>query len=81
MSWLDEIRWDTNGLVPVIAQDWQTGRVLMFAWANREALAATAEKVPLITGRAHATNCGTKEKSRATRRKCTRSAWTAMKTW
>ena len=44
MSWLDEIRWDTNGLVPVIAQDWQTGRVLMFAWANREALAATAEK-------------------------------------
>ena len=44
MSWLDEIRWDDNGLVPVIAQDWQTGRVLMFAWANREALAATAEK-------------------------------------
>ena len=44
MSWLDEIRWDDNGLVPVIAQDWQTGRVLMFAWANSEALAATADK-------------------------------------
>lgn len=44
MSWLDELRWDDNGLVPVIAQDWQTGRVLMFAWANREALTATAAK-------------------------------------
>jgi len=42
VSWLDELRWDDNGLIPVIAQDWQTGRVLMFAWANREALAATA---------------------------------------
>lgn len=44
MSWLDEIRWDEKGLVPAIAQDAQTGRILMVAWMNREALALTAEK-------------------------------------
>jgi phosphoribosyl-AMP cyclohydrolase len=44
MSWLDEIKWDEKGLVPVIAQDKDSGRVLMFAYANREAVALTAEK-------------------------------------
>ena len=43
MNWLDEIRWDENGLVPVIAQEASTGDVLMFAWMNRDALAKTAE--------------------------------------
>jgi phosphoribosyl-AMP cyclohydrolase len=42
MSWLDEVRFDGDGLVPVIAQDARTQRVLMVAWANREALAETA---------------------------------------
>jgi phosphoribosyl-AMP cyclohydrolase len=37
-DWLDDIRWDAQGLVPVIAQDWETGTVLMQAFANREAL-------------------------------------------
>lgn len=41
MSWLDEIKWDGNGLVPVIAQEHKTNKVLMFAWMNREALAET----------------------------------------
>ena len=41
MNWLDEIQWDANGLVPVIAQDYETGKVLMFAWMNREALLLT----------------------------------------
>ena len=41
MNWLDEIRWDEHGLVPVIAQDYKTGKVLMFAWMNREALQLT----------------------------------------
>ena len=41
MSWLDEINWDENGLVPVIAQDYKTGKVLMFAWMNREAFQLT----------------------------------------
>ena len=43
MSWLDEINWDVNGLVPVIAQDYVTGKVLMVAWMNREALQQTSD--------------------------------------
>ncbi len=43
MNWLDSIKWDANGLVPVIAQEAGSGDVLMFAWMNREALALTAE--------------------------------------
>jgi phosphoribosyl-AMP cyclohydrolase len=41
VSWLDDVRWDANGLVPVIAQEHGTGRILMFAWMNREALQLT----------------------------------------
>jgi phosphoribosyl-AMP cyclohydrolase len=40
-SWLDEIKWDERGLVPAIAQDAATGKVLMVAWMNRAALAET----------------------------------------
>ena len=43
MNWLDRIQWDENGLVPVIAQEHKTGKVLMFAWMNREALTLTNE--------------------------------------
>jgi phosphoribosyl-AMP cyclohydrolase len=43
MDWLDHVRWDEQGLVPVIAQEAGSGDVLMFAWMNREALARTAE--------------------------------------
>ena len=42
-KWLNKIRWDENGLVPVIAQEAATGDILMFAWMNRDALAKTAE--------------------------------------
>lgn len=42
MDWLDEVRFDAQGLVPVIAQDAASGRVLMVAWANAEALRETA---------------------------------------
>ena len=42
MNWLDDIRWDDKGLIPVIAQEAASGDVLMFAWMNREALAQTA---------------------------------------
>jgi phosphoribosyl-AMP cyclohydrolase len=44
MSWLDEIRFDEKGLVPVIAQDAGSGKILMLAWMNRESLQLTAEK-------------------------------------
>lgn len=42
MNWLDTVKWDRDGLVPVIAQEQGSNEVLMFAWMNREALAATA---------------------------------------
>jgi phosphoribosyl-AMP cyclohydrolase len=42
-NWLDNIKWDDKGLVPVIAQEKGSGDVLMFAWMNREALQKTAE--------------------------------------
>ena len=42
-KWLNKVRWDEHGLVPVIAQEAATGDILMFAWMNREALARTAE--------------------------------------
>jgi phosphoribosyl-AMP cyclohydrolase len=41
LNWLDEVRWDANGLVPVIAQEQDTGSILMFAWMNRESLQLT----------------------------------------
>jgi phosphoribosyl-AMP cyclohydrolase len=47
MDWIDDIKWDRDGLVPVIAQERATGDVLMLAWMNREALEQTA-----ATGRA-----------------------------
>ena len=43
-SWLDQIRWTEDGLVPVIAQEEGTGQILMFAWMNRESLAMTEDK-------------------------------------
>ena len=43
MNWLDDVVWNADGLVPVIAQELGTNDVLMFAWMNREALALTAE--------------------------------------
>jgi phosphoribosyl-AMP cyclohydrolase len=42
-KWLNAVKWDENGLVPVIAQQAGTNDVLMFAWMNREALAKTVE--------------------------------------
>jgi len=42
-NWLDAIKWNDDGLVPVIAQDAEDGRVLMVAWMNREALQLTAQ--------------------------------------
>jgi phosphoribosyl-AMP cyclohydrolase len=43
-EWLNEVPWDKDGLVPVITQDFSTGKVLTLAWMNREALTQTAEK-------------------------------------
>jgi len=43
LAWLDKVQWTSEGLVPVIAQEVDTGKVLMFAWMNREALRLTNE--------------------------------------
>jgi phosphoribosyl-AMP cyclohydrolase len=44
MSWLDDVKWDAQGLVPVIAQEASSGDVLMFAFMSRESLQQTAER-------------------------------------
>ena len=43
MTWVDEIKWTADGLVPAVAQDAADGRILMVAWMNQEALRLTAE--------------------------------------
>ena len=42
-DWLESVKWNLDGLVPVIAQDASSGRVLMLAWMNRDALRATLD--------------------------------------
>ncbi len=42
--WLDDIRWNADGLVPAIAQDAESGDVLMLAWMSRESLARTLDE-------------------------------------
>jgi phosphoribosyl-AMP cyclohydrolase len=44
MDWLDNVKWDADGLVPVIAQERGSKDVLMMAWMNREALAETVRR-------------------------------------
>lgn len=44
MSFTDEITWNSDGLAPAIAQDAQSGRILMLAWMNRDALKATVSE-------------------------------------
>jgi phosphoribosyl-AMP cyclohydrolase len=46
--WLDQVRFDAEGLVPAIAQDATTGQVLMVAWMNRDALAETASSLRAV---------------------------------
>ena len=43
-DWLEQLKWNSDGLLPAIAQDHQSGEVLMLAWMNREALQLTFEQ-------------------------------------
>ncbi|MBS24699.1 MAG: phosphoribosyl-AMP cyclohydrolase [Gammaproteobacteria bacterium] len=43
-SYLDKVNWNEDGLVPVVAQDVESGRLLMQAWVNRESLQASLEE-------------------------------------
>jgi phosphoribosyl-AMP cyclohydrolase len=47
-DWLGQIKWNSDGLVPAIAQDHQSGEVLMLAWMNREALQLTCEQARAV---------------------------------
>lgn len=40
-NWSEQLKWDENGLIPAIAQDENTGKILMFAWMNKETLQQT----------------------------------------
>ena len=42
-DWLDQVKWNEQGLVPALAQEAGSGKLLMVAWMNREALRLTAE--------------------------------------
>ena len=44
VDWLDQINWNNDGLIPAIAQDWDSDRILMQAWVNRESLALSVEE-------------------------------------
>jgi phosphoribosyl-AMP cyclohydrolase len=48
MAWIDELKYDAQGLIPAIIQDHEDKSVLMFAWMNKDSLADT-----LRTGRTH----------------------------
>jgi len=48
MNWLDEVKYNEDGLVPAIAQDAETGKIMMFAWMNRESLQQTVEKNEVV---------------------------------
>ena len=41
---LDKIAWNSDGLIPAIAQDYKTGQILMMAWMNAEALQLTVQE-------------------------------------
>jgi len=47
-DWLDSVNWNADGMVPAIAQDAASGRILMMAWMNREALRLTSEKMEAV---------------------------------
>jgi phosphoribosyl-AMP cyclohydrolase len=48
MHWLDQVKWDAQGLVPVIAQELGSNEVLMFAFMNRAALLETVERAEAV---------------------------------
>ena len=47
-NWINNVRWDSNGLLPVIVQDEISNKVIMFAWMNRETLEESIKKKKAI---------------------------------
>lgn len=71
MSWIDEVNFDEEGLVPVVVQDVKTSRVLMLGWANKVALSPRLQPGEASTSPAR----GGKSGARASRRGIIRSCW------
>ena len=69
-DWLDKVNWAQDGLVPAVAQEAGSGRVLTVAWMNREALGKTVQtrRGALLVALAHA-SCGARARSPATCRR------------
>ena len=47
-NWINNVRWDLDGLLPVIVQDEISNKVIMFAWMNRETLEESIKKKKAI---------------------------------
>jgi len=48
VNWLDEVPWNQEGMIAAVAQDAASGRILMVAWMNREALQQTVERMEAV---------------------------------
>jgi phosphoribosyl-AMP cyclohydrolase len=48
VNWLDEVPWNKEGMITAVAQDASSGRILMVAWMNREALKETVERMEAV---------------------------------
>lgn len=65
-TWLSKINWSEDGLIPVIAQEADSGKILMVAWMNRDALKLTVEKREAVYWSRSRKNFGIKVKNPVT---------------
>lgn len=68
-TWLSKINWSEDGLIPVIAQEADSGKILMVAWMNRDALKLTVEKREAVYWSRSRKNFGIKVKNPVTFKK------------
>lgn len=79
-AWIEDVKFDSRGLVPVVAQDSESGRVLMLAWANREALLEAVKTAAACISHAPVTASGGRVRRAATFRSCSRCSSTVTVT-
>ena len=61
-NWIENIRWNVDGLLPVIVQEVGTAKIIMFAWMNRETLEESIKQKKQFIGLVPETRCGLKER-------------------
>lgn len=79
-AWIEDVKFDSRGLVPVVAQDSESGRVLMLAWANREALLEAVKTRRGVYFSRSRTASGGRVRRAATFRSCSRCSSTVTVT-